>query len=45
MTFWNIYIKLSNYHTEDIIINNLKKIIDEKIPLPFDYIEIKKLHW
>lgn len=37
-----MYVKPYNCYTEDMIINNLEKTTDEKITIPFHYLEIKK---
>ena len=37
-----MYIKLYNYIIKDTIINNLEKIIDEKILTLFNYLKTKK---
>ncbi len=42
VTFQNTYVKLYNRLTEDMIINNPEKTIDEKIPAPLNYLETKK---
>ncbi len=40
--FRNTHVKPYNRPTEDTIINNLEKTVDEEIPLPLDHLETKK---